>query len=412
MDADILSIGTEVSTGAIVNTNTAWLARALMAVGVVPRRHVTVGDRLDAIRDEIVRAAREVEVVIVTGGLGPTLDDMTRDSLAAALGQPLERDEASVEHIRNLFRKMNRPMGESNLQQALVPRGARAMENPWGTAPGLRAELHRAVVFCLPGVPREMERMFEKHVAPELRQGCEAAVSVRVLRTFGQGESFIGQQIAAFMAPARNPSVGTQASEGLISVRIIGLAASEQEAQRLVDADAKAMRALLGEIVFGEDDDTLPGVVGRMLAERGQTLAVAESCTGGMIAASITDVSGSSRYFLRGYVTYSNESKSELLGVPPELIAAHGAVSEPVAEAMAVGCLQRAGVDYALSVTGVAGPTGGTADKPVGLVFIGLADRRECRVHRLQLSDHLSRWAIRDRTCKTALNLLRLRLMA
>jgi nicotinamide-nucleotide amidase len=412
MDADILSIGTEVSTGAVVNTNTAWLARALMAVGIVPRRHVTVGDRLDAVRDEITRAAREVEVVIVTGGLGPTLDDMTRDALAAALGRPLERDEASVEHIRNLFRKMNRPMHESNLQQALVPRGARTLENPWGTAPGLRAELHRAVVFCLPGVPREMERMFERHVVPELRERCGAAVAVRVLRTFGQGESFIGQQIAAFMDPARNPSVGTQASEGLISVRIIGRADSGPEAQRLVYADAEAIRAVLGEIVFGEDDDTLPGVVGRMLAERGLTLATAESCTGGMIAASITDVSGSSRYFLRGYVTYSNESKSELLGVPLELIAAHGAVSEPVAEAMAVGCLQRAGADYALSVTGVAGPTGGTADKPVGLVFVGLADRSECRVHRLQFSDHLNRWAIRDRTCKTALNLLRLRLLA
>ncbi len=382
-----------------------------MAVGVVPRRHVTVGDRLDAIRDEITRSAREVEVVLVSGGLGPTLDDMTRDALAAALSVPLERDEASVEHIRDLFRRMDRPMGRNNLQQALVPRGARALENPWGTAPGLRAELHRAVVFCLPGVPREMERMFERHVAPELRRRCDTALAVRVLRTFGQGESNIGEQIAVFMDPARNPSVGTQASEGLISVRIVGRAASASEAQQLVDADAQAIRAVLGRIVFGEDDDTLPGAVGRMLAERGQTLATAESCTGGMIAASITDVSGSSGYFRRGYVTYSNEAKSELLGVPPELIAAHGAVSEPVAQAMAVGCLHRANADFALSATGVAGPTGGTTDKPVGLVFIGLADRGECRVHRLQLSDHLSRWAIRDRTCKTALNLLRLRLM-
>jgi nicotinamide-nucleotide amidase len=304
-------------------------------------------------------------------------------------------------------------MSETNLKQAMIPRGATPIANPWGTAPGIRAELGGAVVYAVPGVPREMKEMCTHCVFPELQARSSGQhVAMRVLRTFGAGESVVGEQIADLMEPGRNPTVGTEATEGVISVRIIGRADQDDAARQLVDADAEQMRSRLGELIFGEDDDTLEGVVGRELAARGATVATAESCTGGLIAKTLTDVSGSSQYFVRGYVTYSNESKTELLGVPAEVIEAEGAVSEAVAEAMAIGCRRSAGSNYALSITGIAGPTGGTPDKPVGLVYVGLADEGGCTVRRMLFGQHSNRHAVRDRTCKAALNLLRHRLQS
>lgn len=413
MEADIVSIGNEVATGAVANTNAAWLARRLTDLGVRVRRHVTVADELDAMQAEIERSIAAVDTVIMTGGLGPTPDDLARPALAAAIRQPLDHNDACADHVRSMFERMGRPMAEMNLQQALVPRTAVPLENPWGTAPGIRARVGDTVIYALPGVPREMRNMFDRHIEPDVRGRPSGDVVVsRVVHTFGEGESAVSQQILDLMRPGRNPAVGTQASEGLISVRILARAESEEQARRMADADGARVRSVLGPLVFGEGADTLPSVLGRMLRERGQTLATAESCTGGLIAQSLTDVPGSSAYFLRGYVPYSNDAKTELLGVPPSMLAAHGAVSKPVAEAMATGCLAAAGADYALSVTGIAGPTGGTKDKPIGLVFIGLAERGGCLARRFQFSSHLDRAAIRDRTSKTALNMLRLRLLA
>lgn len=408
MFAEILSVGNEVVCGAVVDRNAAWLARRLNELGIPVQRHAAVSDSAEAIRDEIRAAAGRARVVVMTGGLGPTQDDRTRQGLAEALGRPLQSDEASAEQIRSFYARLGRPMPQANLQQALLPGGTRALANAWGTAPGIRAEWGECLIFALPGVPREMRAMFDHFVAPELRELAGGRrVAVRILRTFGAGESAVGQALAELMVLGRNPSVGTEAGEGLVSVRIVGYGSAAGEADRLVATDADRVRALLGDLVFGEDDDTLPAVVGRMLAAQGATLATAESCTGGLLAKSLTDVPGSSRYFLRGYVTYSNESKIEMLGVPAALIESHGAVSEPVAQAMAEGCRQRAGSDYALSVTGIAGPTGGTADKPIGLVHFGLAERATCQVHTMRFGEHLDRGAVRDRTCSTALNLLR-----
>jgi nicotinamide-nucleotide amidase len=413
MFAEILSVGNEVVCGAVVDENAAWLARRLNELGLPVQRHAAVSDSVEAIRDEIRASARRVRVVVITGGLGPTRDDRTRQALAEALGRPLELDDASAEHIQAFFGNLGRAMPEANLQQAQLPGGTRALANAWGTAPGIRAEIGECWIYALPGVPREMKAMFDHHVAPELRElAGRWQVAVKILRTFGAGESAVGQALAEWMAPGRNPSVGTEAREGLVSVRIVACGSAAGEAERLVEADADRFRAVLGDLVFGEDDDTLAAVVGRRLVEQGATLATAESCTGGLLAKSVTDVSGSSRYFLRGYVTYSNESKVDLLGVPAALIESHGAVSEPVAKAMAEGCRQRAGSDYALSVTGIAGPTGGTADKPVGLVHFGLAEPTACHVHTVRFGEHLDREAIRDRTCSTALNLLRRLLLA
>jgi nicotinamide-nucleotide amidase len=409
MDAVIISIGSEVVSGAVVDTNAAWLASRLSELGVFTTRHVTIGDDRDLICAAVGQAAREAGLVLITGGLGPTQDDMTREALAEVIGQPLECDDHAVEHIRSLFHKMGRPMAEANLRQAQKPRGTDLLENPWGTAPGLRIPIGGARVVALPGVPREMRNMFERHVTGAAREhAVGSTVCTRVIRTYGEGESAVAGRIDAWMTPGRNPAVGTQASEGVISIRIMGRGPDEVTARRCVDADAAAIRGRLGEIVYGEGLDTLESVVVRRLIERGETVGVAESCTGGLIAAALTNVPGSSGCFGQGYVVYSNQAKTDLLGVPADLLERHGAVSAPVAEAMARGCRQRAGVDHAVAVTGIAGPTGGSPEKPVGLVYIGLAGPDECRVERHQWSDHLDRAAIRDRTTKAALNLLRL----
>jgi len=410
--AELLSIGTELAIGQTVDTNGAWLAQQLAAQGVLCRRHITVADEREDIAEAIRMAAARADVVLITGGLGPTADDLTRFALADCLGCELQFDAASFAHIEAFFHSRNRAMHESNRVQAMIPARAHAIENPRGTAPGIEAKLGRAHVYCMPGVPGEMKAMFERSVSPMLPAAAGGAViHQRVIHTFGMSESELGHSIADLMARGRNPTVGTSASELIISVRINAHGSSADEARRLAEADADEVRQRLGVVVFGEGDSTLADAVGKLLIERRATVATAESCTGGLIAGRLTDVPGSSAYFIQALVTYSNEAKQRLLGIPAELIDAHGAVSEPVARAMAEHCRRLAGTDYALSATGIAGPTGGTATKPVGLVYVGLASAAEVVVRELRLGENLSRAEIRDRTSKAALNLLRLRLM-
>lgn len=412
MKAFVLSIGNELTLGETVDTNSAWLARRLAEIGVLTVAHVTVADEREAIRRALAEATARAEVVLVTGGLGPTEDDLTRFALADLLGTALERDEASVAQIESFFRKRGRPMPEANVVQAMIPGGATAIANTCGTAPGIRTRYGDADIFIMPGVPREMQVMYERDVLPALRPSTgKAVIARRILWCYGAGESDIGTRIANLMQRGRNPTVGTTAQQTIIGVRIHAQGHSPEKADALLDADASEVRRRLGDLVFGQDDDTLADAVGRLLIERGRTVATAESCTGGLIAKALTDVAGSSAYFRQGVVTYANEAKIELLGVTEELIAGHGAVSAPVAEAMARGCRERAGTDYVLSVTGIAGPSGGTADKPVGLVYIGLADESGCQVTEHRLGDFLTREEVRDRTMKVALNRLRLRLM-
>jgi nicotinamide-nucleotide amidase len=412
MNAEIISVGTELTTGAIVDTNSAWLSRSLAELGVSVTRHVTVDDDRAREAEAIAAAAARADVVIVNGGLGPTRDDLTRFALADVLRQPLEESAEARGQIEALFARMSRRPSASDAVQALIPRGAVFVENPIGTAPGIAAQVGACRVFCLPGVPRELQRMFEA-VAAQLRAQTgigRGALAIRALHTFGAYEADLGRRIESFMEPGRNPAVGTTASEGVISVRIVARAGDAAAAAALADGDERALRALLGDLIFGTGTDTLASVVARLLTERRLTIATAESCTGGLLCKALTDISGSSNYLLRGYVTYSNEAKVELLGVPPALIEAHGAVSEEVARAMALGCRERGRSDLAVSITGIAGPTGGTADKPVGLVYIGLADAAGAEVKTCRFAPHLSREGVRDRACKTALNMIRLSL--
>ncbi|MGB2986293.1 MAG: competence/damage-inducible protein A [Phycisphaerae bacterium] len=412
MDAVILSIGNELTTGQAVDTNAAWLSAALTRFGISVVQHVTVDDDLDRICAAIRQALGGSDIVIITGGLGPTPDDLTRQAFADAVGEPLEQNAEALEHIRTMFARWQRPMSESNKVQALIPRGCEVIPNERGTAPGIRYRRGDVQLFALPGVPAEMQAMFNATIASalEAQTGGARTHQARLL-CYGISEAKVGEVIGDLMKRDRNPLVGTTALGGVISVRVVARGNDENDAKRLVAADLSEIRRRLGTVVFGEGDDSLEAVVARLLTQQGQTIATAESCTGGLLAKRLTDVPGSSAYFLRGYVTYSNEAKTELVNVASELIAVEGAVSEPVARAMASGCRTAAGSDFALSITGIAGPTGGSPpDKPVGLVYIGLADSDGVEVKRFLFGEHLARDEIRDRSCKMALNLLRIRI--
>ena len=412
VNAAIISVGTELVTGQTLDTNAAWLAGQLTRLGIAVREHVTVGDVVVDLGETLRRTFARADVVIVTGGLGPTKDDLTREAIAAATDSALELDAGALAQIEVFFARWQRPMHEANRIQAMIPRGCRFLPNPRGTAPGIGRVGHGALLFALPGVPAEMTAMFAECVEPELRQRAGgAAVETAGLRCFGVSEARLGEALADLMARGRNPDVGTTASGAVLTVRIIGSAGSAVEAKRLVLADGTEVRRRLGPVVFGVGEDTLQDAVARLLTEQRKTVSVAESCTGGMLGQCLTDVPGSSAYFLAGFVAYADRAKTKLLGVPPELIRAHGAVSEEVAASMASACRDAAGTDVALSITGIAGPGGSTHEKPVGLVYIGLADSAAVAVRRLAFGEHLTREEVRDRSCKVALNLLRLRLM-
>ncbi len=409
----ILSCGTELTLGHLADTNAAWLAQRLTEFGLHVARLATVPDEAAELRAVLLEAAGDCDVLAITGGLGPTDDDMTRAALADVAGQPLELDAASLERIRVFFTLRNRDMPDRNRIQAMIPRSGRAIPNGCGTAPGIAIQLGRARCYALPGVPFEMKAMFNDAVATELRAlGGREVLLARHLHCLGRGESDIATEIADILAPGRNPAVGTRADVGIISLRILAAAPTRAAAEKLLDADEREIRARLGTTVFGRDDETLGSVTGELLRAASATLGTAESCTGGLIGALLTDAPGSSRYYAGGVVAYANEVKQRLLGVPEGMLAEHGAVSAPVAAAMATGVRTALGTDYALSVTGIAGPNGGTAEKPVGLVYIGLATPAGVNAYEQRYGPDAPRGVIRTRAARTAVDLLRRELLA
>lgn len=408
----IISVGTELTLGQTVDTNTAWLAAQLASVGVRTRRHVTVPDELDALGEAVTTASRGADLVLCTGGLGPTEDDLTRVALARAAGVELVRHEPSVEMLRSFFAARNRAVPEQNLVQADLPRGATPLPNTCGTAPGVLVSLRGTPVYALPGVPFEMREMFKSAVLPAVRAAAEGAVLVsRMIHTFGAGESDVGRALRDLMERGRNPEVGTTAAAGIVSVRINASAGDANAAGTLLDATEDEVRRRLGTLVFGRDDETLAGTVGKRLQVICRTVATAESCTGGLLGKLLTDVSGSSAYYVGGVVSYANAVKVRQLGVDESDLSAQGAVSEAVANAMARGVAERLAADYALAVTGVAGPTGGTADKPVGLVWIGLHTPEGTTATEYRFGETTPREIIRRRAARTALNMLRMELL-
>ena len=410
MIASIVSVGNEVVIGQIADTNAAWLSQELAGLGIEVVEHAAVGDDMSRIVCAVKSATNRVDLIIVTGGLGPTPDDLTRQAMADAAKQDLVLDQEALEHISLIFSSRHLEMPERNRVQAMIPKGAVLIPNNRGTAAGFRIQIGKCEIAALPGVPHEMKGMFEDELAPYLRTvSGDSVVMIRSIRTFGVPESLVGQKLEHLMGLSDNPLVGTLAQDGVITVKLTVRAPDRKTAVELLDIRECEIRSLLGDAVFGTDVPGLEYVVAELLERRNWTAALAESCTGGMVASRLTSVPGISRCFVESVVTYSNESKSRRLDVPPDLIEKHGAVSSPVAEAMAVGVRDRAGSDVSIALTGIAGPTGGTTDKPVGLVYIATVtpDGVEVSEHRFRGERNI----IRDRAAKTALNLLRLRLM-
>jgi nicotinamide-nucleotide amidase len=407
--ASIVSVGNEVLSGRTVDTNAAYIGRQLVLQGLPVVSAYTVADRLEAIVRSFRLAADDADVVIVTGGLGPTDDDVTRQAVARYLGVELELDAQSLARIEGFFQRRGVPMSSKNVIQAHIPKGAQAITNEWGTAPGIAAQKEGKLFFVLPGVPNEMEHIFQASVVPRLgKLAGDQVIAVRRLRCFGAGESTIAEMLGDAMERDRNPLVNCTVGGGVITLEIVAIAASRAQADEMADSEEDSLRRVLGSLVFGEDDQTLAEVVGQRLVELKRTLAVAESCTGGLLAKLITDVPGASRYFTRGWVTYSNEAKTEDLGVSAELIERYGAVSKQVAQAMAQGARRKAGSDYAVGITGIAGPDGGTERKPVGLVYISVDYRDVTETSHYTFP--ADRCYTRMRAAQTALDMLRTRL--
>lgn len=406
--ASIVSIGNELLSGQTVNSNAAHLSAELLSAGIPTISSHVIADQIDVIARAFDLAATEADIIIATGGLGPTDDDVTRQGLAKFLGVELELRNELLEFIERFFVSRNRPMPEKNKIQACIPAGAKALTNI-GTAPGILAESHGKLFFALPGVPSEMKWMLAKSVLPELRSfiGGQAIV-VHKLKCYGEGESTIAQKLGTIMERNRNPLINCTVSSGVITLHIIAKAEDEETAREMAQNDEAFLREILGKLVFGTGGQSLAQVVGEGLARQNQTIAVAESCTGGLLAKMLTDHSGATRYFRSGWITYSNEAKIRELGVPDELITQHGAVSEHVAESMARGARKKADTDFAIGITGIAGPTGGTEQKPVGLVYISVDSERENQTVGYNFSH--DRRAIRRRAAQTALNMLRLKL--
>ncbi|GDX40874.1 CinA-like protein [Armatimonadota bacterium] len=410
MRAEILSVGTELLLGQIVDTNAAYLARVLSDLGVSVYRRVTVGDNMDRLLAALRSALESSDLVITIGGLGPTMDDITRDGLALAFDDTLHLNDDIAEGLRTFFTKRGMPVLESNLRQAMVPTDGRAIENPNGTAPGLLFEKGGKVGIALPGPPNEFIPMVDNFVAPYLRRktGNIGTIRSKVLRIAGVGESLVEEIVKDLMFDA-NPSVAPYAKVGEVHLRVTAKSDTVEEADALIEERAKLIYERLGSAIYAEGDDPIEKAVVKLLAERKETLSTAESCTGGLLSQRITDISGSSTVFMGGAVVYSNSAKTDLVGVPAEMIEAHGAVSAEVAQALAEGVRKRFGTTYGVGITGVAGPDGGTPQKPVGLVYISVASPEGYEVDEVNYIG--GRATVRFRASQTALNMLRLRIL-
>ena len=413
MKAEILSVGTELLLGEIDDTNASFLSRRLAALGVDVHLRHTVGDNLKRLLQILSSARRRAQVILLTGGLGPTPDDITREALAELTQRPLQTISEAEMQLYQFFAARNREPSHADLKQAMAPRGAELLDNPVGTAPGIWLEHQDVTYIALPGPPPEMREMMDNQVLPRLRERVgaegEGLLYTRFLRLAGLGESQVADQLADLLESQTNPTMALYASPGEVRIRLATKASEEAEAQRIFMPVEQQIRSRLTSAVYGVDEETMEVALGQALLAAQATVAVAETCTGGLVASRITDVPGASRYFLAGYVTYSNEAKTDILGVSPETLEAHGAVSEECAQAMVEGARRRSGADYAIAVTGIAGPSGGSAEKPVGTVYIGVADVEGTTVvHSLWPG---SRVQFKQRVSQLALDQLRRRVI-
>jgi nicotinamide-nucleotide amidase len=397
MDAEIIAVGSELLTPQHADTNSLYLTDKLNTLGILVRFKTIVGDSKEDLGAALRTALERSPLVLLTGGLGPTTDDLTRDVVAEILGRPLREVPEIRRRIEERFARLGRSMPENNLRQAQVPEGADWLENPNGTAPGIWIEHHDKIVVLLPGPPRELEPLFDAACMPRLaRVSPGERVKTRVYKVVGMPESEVDHRIAPIYRSYTNPATTILASLGSIEVHLRARAATDKEAEARLAELGDKIELALGDHVYSTQGESLEEVVGMYLVMRQKTVAVAESCTGGLLAERLTRTAGSSIYFLGGVVCYSNELKTKLAGVPGDLIESHGAVSRPVAQALAEGVRTRTGASIGVGITGIAGPSGGTAEKPVGLVFIALADERGTQVREFHFPgprERIRQWA-------------------
>lgn len=412
MTAEILCVGSELLLGNITNGNARWIAEQLASLGVPHQRQMVVGDNRERLMAEVRQAASRCRVLITTGGLGPTPDDLTTEAIAAAFETPLVEHPEVWAEIQARVSARGRICSPSNRRQAFLPQGAALLPNPTGTAPGMIwSPVPGFTVLTFPGVPSEMKAMWQQTAAPWLRQsGLAAGVfASRMLRFWGVSESALAEEMADLLEQA-NPTVAPYAGAGEVKLRITARAEQPAEAEAMLEPVEREIRNRTGQSCFGVDEQSLAVVVLDQLRQRGQSVAVAESCTGGGLGAALAAVPGASDVFLGGVIAYANRVKQQVLGVPEALLETHGAVSDPVAEAMAEGARRLTGADWGLAITGVAGPGGGSEQKPVGLVHIAVAGPQGCSSEGLRFGTSRGRAWIQTLSAGEALNRLRLQL--
>jgi len=407
MKAEIISIGDELLYGEIIDTNSAFIAEKLTDEGIEVVFCTSAGDDINKIAEVFDTALSRADVIIATGGLGPTSDDLTKKTIVKTFKRSLVFHEEILKEIEKSFEKRGKAMPKINQNQALIPQGAKPLANLWGVAPGIFIEEEGKLFFALPGVPLEMKWMLENEVLPILRsKKPEGFIIRKTLKTTGIAESVIYEKIEGLINPKGEVKIAFLPSYLGVDMRLTADLKQKSEAAAKIAELEQKIRDILGTYIYGIDDQTLEEAVGKLLSDKGKTIAVAESCTGGLIGAKFTNTSGSSKYFERGVVTYSNQAKIELLGIPKEIIDKYGAVSEQTAILMAEGVRKLAKTDYGLSSTGIAGPTGGTPEKPVGLVYIGFACENDSFAQKFRFGG--DRITNRERAAQAALNIVRL----
>ena len=409
MNAEIIGIGSELLLGQIANTDAQYLSRQLSFLGIDVYWHTVVGDNRDRILETLHIASERSDIIITTGGLGPTMDDLSKETVAEFLGMVLAMHQPSLERIRNYFHSTGRTMTENNSKQAMFPEDAIILQNDNGTAPGAIMEKDGKSYIVLPGPPFELQPMFDRYVVPYLKRKSNQGIYSRVVRIFGIGESAVEEMVKDLLLNQQNPTLAPLIGVGEVTLRITAKASSPEEGEKRIRPMQEEIEKRLGNAVYGFDEDRMESVVVDLLRKKGCTLAAAESCTGGLISDRITNVPGASDVFLEGCVTYSNQAKTTRLGVSPETLAAYGAVSMQTAREMAVGIRKTSKADIGIAITGIAGPGGGSVQKPVGLVYMAIADQNGAEAKKFRLTGNRIR--IKNGSAMRLLNWLRLHLI-
>lgn len=403
MRAEIISIGNELLSGDTLNTNTYYITRRLTDLGIDVFYHTSVNDDVHILKDVIDISLRRVDLVIFTGGLGPTYDDMTKEVVSSTLGLKLILNDELKEALEDRFRKNNRKMTPNNLKQVYIPEGAKYLINEIGTAPGIFLEWKDKVIVMLPGPPKEMKTMFDKYVIPLIKQ--DNIIEEKIIKTIGIGESQLESAIEDIIKENKDVYIATFAKEGIVDIKIVVKGKNKDKLEKLLDDTIRKIRSRIGNYIYSYEDERIEEVVFKILKKKNMKIAFCESCTGGLIASKFTRIPGVSEVFDRALVTYSNTSKMEELNVSPDTLIKHGAVSKETAYEMAKGLMEKTGVDVALSVTGIAGPSGGSDTKPVGLVYIGICTKESSKV--IESIFNGDRVSIQNRTYLKAFNELR-----